>query len=156
LTGDVDQSILRSDFRSIEILHGTNQMKPQDYRKLLEEARAADLGIKLEVDNELDTWTARSLRRRLYLERDRARRQGDRSFDILSVCLRNVAPKDSRWAKWEVWIVRRDCVSNEPEDDFVTATASPLAPEETPRRIFARGPNRPRPFPTFSLHPDLP
>jgi hypothetical protein len=138
LTGDVDQSILRSDFRSIEILHGTNQMKPQDYRKLLEEARAADLGIKLEVDNELDTWTARSLRRRLYLERDRARRQGDRSFDILSVCLRNVAPKDSRWAK------------------CVTATASPLAPEETPRRIFARGPNRPRPFPTFSLHPDLP
>jgi hypothetical protein len=134
-------------------------MEQSDYRKLLEQALSAEYGIKLEVDLDLDAFAARSIRRRLYQERDRARRRGDRTFDFLSVCIRNAAPEGPHLPKWEVWIVRRDWIrASAPENDGFTATPSPLTPGEVPLKIFARGPNRPRPahFGSFPFHPDLP
>jgi hypothetical protein len=133
-------------------------MKRTDYRMLLEQALSAEYGIKLEVDYDLDAFAARSIRRRLYQERDRARRQGDSSFDPLSVCIRNAAP-EGRLPKWEVWIVRRDWIrASAPENDGFTATPSPLTPGQVPLKIFARGRNRPRPThsSSFPFHTDLP
>jgi hypothetical protein len=134
-------------------------MKSSDYRKLLEQALSTEYGIKLEVDYDLDAFAARSIRRRLYQERDRARRQGDRTFDSLSVCIRNAAPEDHRLPRWEVWIVRRDWIRAwADENDGFTATPSPPTAGQVPLKIFARGPNRPRPvhFDSFPSHTDLP
>jgi hypothetical protein len=90
--------------------------------QLLEQALSAEYGIKLKIDYDLDAFAARSIRRRLYQERDRARRRGDSSFDTLSVCIRNAAPEGPHLPQWEVWIVRRDWIrASVPDNDGTRA-----------------------------------
>ena len=119
-------------------------MKPFDYLELLQQASSSELGLKVHVYAEIDGWSARRVRRRLYQARDQARRRGDRSFDHLSVCLRFLRCPPA-FPKWEVWIIRRDrLLDTGPREDEFDVETSPLAKVELPRKILARGPNRPR------------
>ena len=121
-------------------------MKPMDYIDLMRQATSSDVGLRLIVDQDIDGWAARQVRRRLYQSRDRARHRGDNSFDRLSFLLRVIYPS-SREFKWELWIVRRDRLPAEtPREDGFRADARPLEESELPRMIFARGRNRKRQF----------
>lgn len=108
-------------------------MTADDYLKLLELAVASTYGLRLCLEG----WTpAHLVRRRLYVARDRARAQGDRSFDSLSIVLHPTG---------ELWIIRRDRLPEHSDpDDGLGAHPSPVNGDELPTTVFARGPGRPR------------
>jgi len=112
-------------------------LKPEDYDALLRQARDSEYGIRLAMQG---FTPAARVRRQLYSARDRARKNGDKSFDCLSVIFNGRA---DIFGPGEIWVVRRDRlpVLDEP-DDKLEAYPSDLELRDLPFTIRARGPKR--------------
>ena len=114
-------------------------MISSDYLKFLDQAIQSPCGVALEVSDARD---ARRIRRRLYAARDKARAEGNGSYNDLSVLVR---------PDYELWIVKRQLMPRLTLDDGLDTITRDLAEEELPRRVTARGPSQPRPSRLFSI-----
>ena len=94
-----------------------------DYLALLRRALATPHGIALEFG---DWVKAERARRRIYSLRDALRRDGDDSFDILSLVMR---------PHGVILIVRRDQLPRHNMEDGLSAESRELCPDELPDRF---------------------
>ena len=112
-------------------------MKSADYTALLRKAASSQYGLRVAIAK---PHTAHRIRRRLYHARDRARRQGDRSLDELSIVTRHLASEGRQSV--ELLVVRRYCLPGSQEDDGYEVEPLPLRREHVPPKILSRGPLR--------------
>ena len=110
-------------------------MKPVDYQRALERARDSQFGVRLLI---LNGRQVSAIRRRLYHARDRARANGDSSFNSLATVIQYPVT-DGRPAV-ELWIVRNDRIGScsAMEDGMRTETSELAAGDLTPG-LLARG-----------------
>jgi hypothetical protein len=101
-------------------------MTKDDYRAVLQRAVDEPFGVVLSLRSHGECRRAAS---RIYHVREKLRRNGDRSFDALSILRSRNCP--------ELRIVRRDALIGRSRDDMLQPDIRPLPASEVPDRFGA-------------------